>query len=208
MAGPSHAEENVMSKDLRRATLPLVLLSLVAALLLWSGRLSSEAAPAATPTRASVPAAQAVGKVIFDFSSTPDQTTTVRSFAWSGSSTASSGSGGGSSGGGFTGGNPTVNLDTGPASAALLKALSTGAHLPTVTVVLYRPGTTTRLDQWKFLDVLFREVRQTQSSPGQSPREQVTWTWGRVRRDVYAANGTTIVGTFCWSISTVSSACP
>jgi len=197
-----------MSGNLRRVTLPLVLLTLVAALLLWSGRLSSEAAPAAAPARASVPAAQAVGKVTFDYSSTPDQTTTVRSFAWAGSSTASTGSGGGGGGGAFTGGNPTVNLDTGSVSAPLLKSMATGAHLPSVTVVLYRPGTTTRLDQWKFVDVLVREVRQTQSAPAQTPREQVTWTWGRVRRDVYAANGTSIIGTFCWTISTVSSTCP
>lgn len=195
-----------MSESLRRPALPIVLLSLLAALLFWSGRLSSEAAPAAAP--AAVPAAQAVGKVTFQYSSGP-QTATVRSFAWSGSSTGSTGSGGGTGGGSFTAGNPTVNLDTASISPAILKALSTGAHLPSVTVVLYRPGTTTRFDQWKFLDVQFREVRQTQSGPpSQFPREQVTWTWGRVRRDVYAANGSTILGTYCWTISTLSTACP
>ena len=199
-----------MSESLRRAALPLVLLSLVAALLLWSGRLTSEAAPAAAPAQAAaVPAAQAVGKVTFQYGSSSSETLTMRSFAWSGSSTGSSGSGGGSGGGVFTAGNPSVNLDTGSFSPVVAKALSTGQHWPSVTVVLYRPGTTTRFDQWKFIDVQLREVRATQSGPpSQFPREQVTWTWGRVRRDVFAANGTTVLNTYCWTISTNSSTCP
>jgi len=198
-----------MSASLRRAALPLVLLSLVAALLLWSGRLTSEAAPAAPAQAAAVPAAQAVGKVTFQYESNSSQTLTMRSFAWSGSSTGSSGSGGGSGAGVFTAGNPTVNLDTGSFSPVVAKALSTGQHWPSVTVVLYRPGTTIRFDQWKFMDVQLREVRATQSGPpSQFPREQVTWTWGRVRRDLYAANGTTVLGTYCWNISTLSSTCP
>jgi hypothetical protein len=195
-----------MSDSLRRATLPLVLLSVVAALLLWSGRLSSDATPAA---EAAVPAAQAVGKVTFQYGSNSVETVTIRSFAWSGSSTGSAGSGGGSGGGVFTGGNPTLNMDTSSFSPAVAKALSTGAHWPSVTVVLYRPGTTTRFDQWKFIEVQLREVRATQSGPpSRFPREQVTWTWGRVRRDVYAANGTSILGTYCWTIATLSSTCP
>jgi hypothetical protein len=47
----------------------------------------------------------------------------------------------------------------------VLKALSTGQHWQSVTVVLYRPGTTTRFDQWTFLDVQLREVRANQSGP-------------------------------------------
>jgi type VI protein secretion system component Hcp len=195
-----------MSESLRRATLPIALLSVVAALLLWSGRLSSEAAPAAAP--AAVPAAQAVGKVTFQYSAGPDAAT-IRSFTWSCSSTGSTGSGGGSGSGQFTGANPTINIDTGSISASLAKALSQGAHLPSVTVVLYRPGTTTRLDQWKFIEVQLKEIRAGQSGPpSQFPREQVTWTWNRVRRDVYAANGTTIQGTYCWNTSTLSATCP
>jgi hypothetical protein len=194
-----------MSAALRRPVLPIVLLSLVAALFLWSDRLSSEAAPAP----AAVPAAQAVGKVTFQNTPTTSATVTIRSFAWAGSSTASAGSGGGGVGGTFTGSNPTVDIDTLAFSTAMLKALSTGQHWPSVTVVLYRPGTTTRFDQWKFHEVLLREVRATQSGPpSRFPREQVTWTWDHVRRDVYAANGTSIQGTYCWDISTLSSTCP
>jgi len=194
-----------MPDSLRRTALPVALLGLLAALLLWNGRLSSEAAPAAP---AAVPASQAVGKVTFQFSSGPNQTTTVRSFAWSGTSTGTAGSGSGSGSGVFSAGNPSVNLDTAAFSPALVKALSVGAHLPSVTVVLYRPGTTTRFDQWKFIEVQMREISQTQATPGRLPREQVTWTWGRVRRDVYAANGTSILGTYCWTIATLSTACP
>jgi type VI protein secretion system component Hcp len=201
-----------MSDFPRRSILPLALLSLVAAAVLLGGRLTSEAAPAAVPAQAAaVPAAEAVGKVTFQFGTglAGSQLLTLRSFAWSGSSAGSTGSGGGSTGGAFTGGNPTINIDASSFSPMLLKAMSTGAHWPSVTVVLYRPGTTTPFDQWKFFEVQLREVRATQSGPpSRFPREQVTWTWGRVRRDVFAANGTSVLGTYCWTISTLSSACP
>jgi hypothetical protein len=126
---------------------------------------SARAGDAAPARAAAVPAAEAVCKVTFQYGSNSFETVTMRSFAWSGSSTGSSGSGGGSRGGVFAAGNPTINTDTGAFSPAVLKALYTGQHWQSVTVVLYRPGTTTRFDQWTFLDVQLREVRANQSGP-------------------------------------------
>jgi hypothetical protein len=188
-----------MSDSLRRVAAPLALLSLVAALLLWSGRLSSDASPARASAPAAVPASQAVGRVVFQTTPSTSRTLTIRSFGWSGVSTGS----------GFTPGNPTINLDASSFSPALTKALAVGTHWPSVTVVLYQPGTTTRFEQWKFYEVQVRELRASQAGPpSRLPREQVTWTWNVVRRDVYAANGTTIAATVCYNRQTLTTTCP
>jgi len=188
-----------MSQSLRRAALPFVLLSLVAALLLWSGRLSSDASPARGSAPAAVPASQAVGRVVFQTTPSASRTLTIRSFAWAGVSNGST----------FTAGNPTINLDASSFSPALTKAVATGIHWPSVTVVLYQPGTTTRFEQWKFYEVVPRELHASQAGPpSRLPREQVTWVWNVVRRDVYAANGSTIAATVCYNRQTLSTTCP
>lgn len=192
-----------MSDSLRRGTVPFVLLAVVTALLLWSGRLTSEAAPARAPARASaqaaVPAGEAVGRVIFQTAPSTTRSVTIRSFHWNGHS-------GGSA---FTAGDPTINLDVSSFSPSIAKALSVGTHWPSITVELYRPGTTTRFEQWKFSEVQISDLQASQSGPpSRLPREEVTWIWNRLRRDVYGTNGTTIAGTWCWDDQLKTSACP
>jgi len=188
-----------MSDSLRRAALPFVLLSVVAALLLWSGRLSSEAAPSRASAPASVPASQAVGRAVFQTTPSTSRTVTLRSFSWSGHSTGS----------GFTPGDPSINVDASTFSPVMAKALSIGTHWPSITVVLYQPGTTTRFEQWKFSEVQMSDLQASQPGPpSRLPREQVTWTWNQVRRDVYAGNGTTVIATWCYDANTHSATCP
>lgn len=191
-----------MSVPLRRLLTPAALLALLAAFLLYADRSPSGANPAA----AAVPSAQAVGTVTFQHSTLQAAVTmTIRSFSWSGSNTGSSGSGGGGGSGAFTASNPSLGLDVSSFSPTLYKAVATGQHWPMVTVVLYRAGTTTRQEQWTFSETTIKEVRTTQPGPpSRSPREDVVITFRQLRRQTFAANGTTKTGDYCFNVVTVS----
>lgn len=188
-----------MSDSLRRAALPVVLLSLLAALLLWSGRLSSEAAPAApaATAAATVPPAEIVGRLtIPGLPGVPSNftwNTTIRSFSVSASNT----------GGGITVGVPVAGIDSSSYTPMLLRAAATGIHLPSANVVLYYPETRTRMEQWTFTEVQLTEVKDSQSGPpSRTPRLTLSWDFTRITYATYDTNGSTLRSTYCYDTST------
>jgi len=118
----------------------------------------------------------------------------IRSFALE--ATAVSGGGGG---GAPTFGKPVVGIDAAGVSPAILRALATGAHLPKLTVVLYREGTSTRFQEWEFTDTSFTLSRSSTSGPNSAAvRESLSWGYRRVTERVYGADGETVVNEFCF----------
>ena len=192
--------------SLRRPGPAVVTLLLLAALLVVGGRWSdsrAESAPAA------VPSTQAVGKItLTDVVGTSDVSTTIRSFGWSGQNAGDTASGGGSGSGKLTASDGTVGIDTASTSPLLFNALATGRHLPTVTVVVFAPGTTTRREQWTFTDARVTRLDYARSgSQRAAPRASLAWGYTAVRWSTYAANGTTVLQTHCTNLAT-STTCP
>ena len=188
---------------LRRPVLTALLLALATTALLAGARLASNAD---SPPPAPVPAAEAVGKLtLADVSGTTDNATTVRSFSMAGNQSGTSGSGGGGGAGVFTASDGTAGFDTSGPSPLLLRTLATGQHLPTATMVVYAPGTNTRSEQWTFTDVLLADLQYARSSRGKAPRATLQWTYHRVTWTTYAANGSTVVQTYCYDTATRTS---
>ena len=188
---------------LRRPVLTALLLALATTALLAGARLASNAD---SPPPAPVPAAEAVGKLtLADVSGTTDYATTVRSVPMAGNQSGASGTGGGGGAGVFTASDGTAGFDTSGPSPLLLRTLATGQHLPTATMVVYAPGTNTRSEQWTFTDVLLADLQYARSSRGKAPRATLQWTYHRVTWTTYAANGSTVVQTYCYDTATRTS---
>ena len=191
---------------LRRPVLTTLLLALATTAILGGARLASNADSPPPAPAAAVPAAEAVGKLtLADISGTTDYATTVRSFSMSGNQSGTSGSGGGGGAGVFTASDGTAGFDTSGPSPLLLRTLATGRHLPTATMVVYAPGTNTRSEQWTFTDVLLADLQYSRSSRGKAPRATLQWTYHRVTWTTYAANGSTVVQTYCYDTATRTS---
>jgi hypothetical protein len=95
-----------------------------------------------------------------------------------------------------------VNLDTLPNAPLLLRALATGIHLPDIKVVLYRPGTTTRMEQWTFTEAVLTALQNSQvGPPGHAPRIQLGWGFRRIIQTTYAADGTTVASSYCFDLA-------
>jgi len=186
-----------MSATLRRPALLVALLSILA-VVLWSGVDRSSGA-------ATVPDSQAVGKVtVTGLAGGTTLSTTIRSFAMDGIAPSGLPGGGGGSGQ-FKPGAPVIGLDSGDTAPLLLRAIATGSHLPSVTVVLYRPGTQTRLEQWTFTEVVLKELAHRQDGPpSRFPRLSLSWTWNLVTWRTYAPNGTTILASYCYDAEVVA----
>ena len=188
---------------LRRPVLTTLLLALATTVLLAGARLASNADSPPPAPAAPVPAAEAVGKLtLADVSGTTDYATTVRSFSMAGNQSGASGTGGGGGAGVFTASDGTAGFDTSGPSPLLLRTLATGRHVPTATVVVYAPGTNTRSEQWTFTDVLLADLQYARSSRGKAPRATLQWTYHRVTWTTYAANGSTVVQTYCYDTAT------
>lgn len=195
-----------MSLVARRPATTLVVLALLATALLAGNRLASEASPAPA---AVVPVDQAVGKItITGLPGAITFSTTIRGFSTSGSASGDSGGGGGGGAGVFTPGFPVAGLDTASTSPVLHRAVATGVHLPTVTVVLYRPDSTVRLEQWKYDDVLLSNLQYAQTGPpNRVPRLSLSWKYVKLEYSTYAANGTTLAQKTCWNRTTFTATC-
>ena len=141
---------------------------------------------------AAVPSGESVGKVtLTGLPGSPAVTTTIRSFSMSGTNPTK-----------YAPGVPTVNLDTLPNAPLLLRALATGIHLPDVKVVLYRPGTTTRMEQWTFAEAQLTTLQTIQSGPpGRAPRIQLGWSFRRITQATYATDGTTVSSSYCYDLA-------
>jgi type VI protein secretion system component Hcp len=148
----------------------------------------------AHPAGSAIPAGSVVGKITYaDISGTTDLTTNIRSFTLtaqveSGASRVS-----------FE--LPKVVHEAISGSPDLLAATSQGRHLPTVSVTLYRPQTTTRFQGWTFTDAIIVLDKQTQNGPSAAtPSETVSWSFRKVRQSTYQSDGTTVVKTFCFDL--------
>jgi hypothetical protein len=194
-----------MSLVTRRPAALLVVIALLLTALLAGNRLASEASPAPAPL---VPADQAVGKItITGLPGSITFSTTIRGFSTSGSASGDA-TGGGGGAGAFTPGFPIASLDTATTAPVLHRAVATGVHLPTVTVVLYRPDSTIRLEQWKYDDVILSNLQYSQSGPpDRVPRLSLGWKYVKLEYSTYAANGTTLAQKTCWNRSTFTAAC-
>jgi len=185
-------EEVSMSSRLRSSSIPLVVVPIV--FLLVAVLMAGQRGPS---NAAAVPAGEAVGKVTFTgLTGGVTLGTTIRSFSYSGSTP---------SGGKYVPGSFQLNLDTGGRTPLLLRAVTTGIHLPTTTVVLYRPGTTTRTEQWTLSDVMVSSHQNSQfGPPSKAPRLVLALTFRKITWATYAADGTTVVESYCWDTVTIT----
>jgi hypothetical protein len=148
----------------------------------------------AVPAESAIPAGSVVGRVTYaDISGTTDLVTTIRSFEMSQELLA----------GEFTStfGVPKVVHDVLPQAPLIMSGLARGLHYPTVFVVLFHPGTTTRFQQWNFAEVQFTVDSQTQFGPASAtPWQTVSWSYRKVRQTTYGSNGTTQISTYCFDV--------
>lgn len=177
-----------------RRLLLLVPLLLLVLLAVWATRSGSEAAP---PQVRAGSTSQA-GKISFDsFPGGVTATLPLRSFSVGGSSGATAGGGGS---GKFTADNPTAVLDASAVDPLLLRAVATGIHLSKVSVTLYRPGTTDRLQVWDFADVSVGDLHTTQSGSAKPPRVSLGLRYARVTLTTYDARGA-VVRSLCFDLA-------
>jgi hypothetical protein len=88
-------------------------------------------------------------------------------------------------------------------SPFIMNSIARGLHHPSITVILYWPSTTTRFQQWSFSNTKFSLDAQTQPGPASAtPWQTVSWTYQRVRQQVYQANGVTVVSNVCYDTAT------
>jgi len=172
----------------------LVPLLLVAVIAWWATRSDSEAAaPVAAGT-------SQAGKVAFD--SLPGSIVTtlpVRSFSAGGANAASPTGGGGGSGK-FVADDPVLTIDAADVDPLLLRVATTGVHLKTATVTLFRPGTTSRQEVWRFDDVTVSALHTSQSGSAKPPRVSLVLRYTKVTVTSYDAGGTA-ASSFCFNLA-------
>ena len=151
------------------------------------------------PAGGAIPASALVGRVTYvDISDTSDLTTSIRSFQLKVEMPSE-----------LQGkpvfGVPRVVQEVTSRSPWIMEAIATGIELPTITVTLYHPGTTTRFQQYTFTDTHLTLDQQTQNGPASAtPQQVVTWSFDTIRQSTYATNGTTLVSTFCFDLTLVT----
>ena len=181
----------------------LVLVALALALLVtavWSFR-PAESAPGATGAMTTPPR---LGTVTYATLGGSNVTVDITSWRWQGALVSDAGTGGGSGKVDF--GDPTFAQGVGAKSPLLTLQLATGKHFTSVTVVLFRNGTTTRAQQFVLTGASLTGITQARSSASAKPVATVSVDFGKVTETTYAANGTTEVARSCFNLAT-STAC-
>ena len=169
---------------------------LVALLVWWAARSDSEAAP---PTSKAGSTSQA-GRITFDaLPGGVRSTLPLRSFRIGGTSSGSPVGGGGGAGK-FTAEDPAAVVDASNVDPLLLRAGTTGVHLESVTVTLFRPSTTTRQQTWELEDVTVGALHTAQSGSATSPRVSVGLRYARVTATTYDATGAA-VRSYCFDVA-------
>lgn len=152
-----------------------------------------------SPARSDVPAGTQVGFVTYGhIFGTSDVTQEIRSFAMKATV-------------------PVVNQQTDFAepvvvqgadgtSPLFMRSIAQGLHMPTIRVVLFSPGTSTRQSEWTFTDAQLIQDSQVKSSPNPTPAETVSWTFRQVTQAVYKADGATVIRSYCFDVE-LNSAC-
>ncbi len=177
----------------RRRALILVPLLLIVLLAWWTvTRTDSEAA---TPSTLKAASTSQAGKITFDSLPGPvTSTLALRSFSAGGTNTSGAVGGGGGSGK-FVPEDPTAVVDASGVDPLLLRAATTGVHLPTVTVSLYAPGTTKRQEVWAFANVTISAMRTAQSGSAKAPRVSLGLHYTRVTMTTYDTKGAVVRST-------------
>lgn len=182
-----------------RRALFLVPLLLVALFAWWATRSDSDAAARTAAPRAAT-SAQA-GKIAFDsLPGAVKATVPLRSFT-AGGTNPSSPSGGGGGAGKFVADDPAAVIDASDVDPLLLQAVTTGVHLKTVTVTLFRAGTTDRQEVWTFANATVSEVRTAQSGSAKPPRVSLGLRYTQVTLTTYDAKGK-VVRSSCFDLAT------
>jgi hypothetical protein len=156
----------------------------------------------AQPDRAEsvVPAGQRVGTLTFSGFST--QTVHLRSFSFEAKATPCDFGGGGGCAGKATLGRPVVTLDTSATSPQELATLLAGEHMQKLTVVLYKPYTSQRSQEFVFQDALFTLLQTETNGPNSAePRETLSWDYRRITQRVYNPGTNTVLNETCWDIA-------
>jgi hypothetical protein len=156
----------------------------------------------ARPDRAAsvVPAGQRIGTLTFSDISTA--AVPLRSFSFEAKATPCDFSGGGGCASRAEFGNPVVTLDTSALSPAELATLASGQHLPKLTVELYRPLTTTKVQDFIFENATFTQLKTSTTGPATAwPGETLGWAYTRVTTHVYDTATGAVVSETCWDLA-------
>jgi type VI secretion system secreted protein Hcp len=138
-----------------------------------------------------------VGQVTFDGLQGGDPAADsfdIVSYSLQETQTASSNGGGGGAGKvNFSDFKFVKKVDT--ASPVLLVNTASGKHIPTATVSIYKPGTTTANNVYKFDDVQLTEVKShDEGAQGNVPLEDVAFTYSRIKQTYTPSSGDSVVG--------------
>ena len=185
----------------RRRALVLAAVPVAALSAWWATGSGSEAAPSSNG--AAAPTSQA-GKISFDsLPGAVKATLPLRSFTAGGTNTSTPvGSGGGT--GKFVADDTTAVVDAADVDPLLLRAVTTGVHLQTVTVTLFRPGTAERQEVWVFGNSTLSKVGTAQSGSARSPRVALGLRYARVTVTSYDTKGA-VAGSYCFALDTSTS---
>ena len=171
----------------------LLALPVVVALLLVTTWLSR-------PAQSAIPDAERIGTVTYDDLGDAQKTRLpISSFDWQ-IDQPKPASGGGGGGGKATLGDPKVIQEISAASPLIMKNIITGRHIKTITVVLFRNGTTTPAERWVFNSVmLLQDHPSLNGKSTTSSEESVTFMFDTVSETSFATDGTTVVQSYCWN---------
>jgi hypothetical protein len=149
---------------------------------------------------AAVPNSERVGTLTFSGFST--ETVDVRSFAFGAQATPCDPQGTGGCAGRPNLSEPQVTLDSGPTSPDQLATLVAGEHMQRLTVVLYKPFTTKRSQEYVFDDTSFTQLSTTAGAPNtDEPLESLGWSFRKVTHRVYTPGTNTVLSETCWDVA-------
>lgn len=118
-----------------------------------------------------------------------------------GGSTPPAATGGGAGSGKFSASPADLAFATGSQAPLLLRALATGTHLQTATVVLYAAGTTRRAEQWTFSDATVSSLQESDGAIGKPAKVALALNFGKVTWTTYNSAGA-MVSTYCFDMAT------
>jgi len=127
--------------------------------------------------------------------------TPVLAFSNGGSTPPPATGGGGAGSGKFSASAADLAFATGSQAPLLLRALATGTHLQTATVVLYAAGTTRRAEQWTFSDATVSSLQESDGAIGKPAKLALALTYGKVTWTTYNSAGA-MVSTYCFDMAT------
>jgi len=184
----------------RRAARAVVVVALAVALAAAAWVVRAGTAESAGPAAAAAPVTARVGTLSLATSSNP--TLDVQGFSFGASMATCVPGSGGCVGGKANVDAVNVTLASGPTAPELFQTLVTGKHLQRATLVLFKPNSTKRAQEYVFQDVVLSSWQTSAGVPNnKDPMDSLSLTFRRVNHRVYNPGTDTVLGQTCWDVA-------